>query len=422
MPRLACKVDLEPHMPLKLKGILMDFGVEQRAYAAAIKQTGGHVEGKPLSLTAAAAIVNNNVWPAFTGKAEIMRQTREFLFSKGVPAEVIATAFELDPEDAHHAHHPKGCHAGQHAASHPIEIAPIETEMLTQHARQMFKLFREPFTNDVQGPEDVFLSHDQRFIREQMLAVAKHGGLLAVVGESGSGKTTLFNDLMDRINSDSAPIIVCAPSVIDVDLSSQKTRLTARRIFEALLAQLTGEKPGQSFEKLTAQVKKALSAATVPIGEKRVSVVVVIEESHSLLPATLKVLKRLVELRDGHRALLGVILIGQPEMYLLLNEARHPELREFIGRCTIATLDPLDNVLEDYLRLKFKRIGADYNAIFSTDAADAIQQRLTGRDRATNKTVSLLYPLLVNRLVMRALNKAAELGETRVSAEIIREL
>ena len=64
MPRLACKVDLEPHMPLRLKGILMDYGVDQRAFAAAIIQTGGYVQGRQLSLTAAANIVNNNVWPA----------------------------------------------------------------------------------------------------------------------------------------------------------------------------------------------------------------------------------------------------------------------------------------------------------------------------------------------------------------------
>lgn len=424
MPRNACKVDLELHMPLLLKGVLMDYGIEQRAFAAAIKQTGGYVSGKPLSLTATADIVNRNVWPASTPKPEIVRQTREFLFSHGVPAKVIASAFELDPEDTHRARHPKGCHAGQHGRAHQsaIDIDPIETEMITPHTRQYFKLTRDPFDNDVQCSDDVFMSADQRFIREQMFAVAKHGGLLAVVGESGSGKTTLFNDLMDRINSHADPIVVCAPSVVDVDLSSLKTRLTARRIFEALIGQLTGERPGQSFEKLTRQVKTALVAATARTGEKQASVVIVIEEAHSLLPATLKVLKRLLEVRDGHRNLLGVILIAQPEMHLLLSETRHPELREFIGRCMVATLLPLDNVLEDYLRLKFKRVGADYNGVFAADAADAIQQRLTGRDRATNKSVSLVYPLMVNRLVMRALNKAAELGEPRVNAEIVKEL
>ena len=422
MPRLACTVDLEPHMPLKLKGILMDHGIDQRSYARAIIQTDGYVKGKPLSLTAAAKLIVKNEWPSLTPRKEIVRQTTEFLFSQGVSASEIKTAFEFDPDDTYKFAHPKGCHTGQHGRQHQTDIEPVETEMLTSHARQTFKLTRDPFDNDVQGPEDVFLSADQRFIREQMSAVAKHGGLLAVVGESGSGKTTLFNDLVDRINANADPIIVCSPSVVDVDLSSLKTRLTARRIFESILAQLTGEKPGQSFEKLTAQVKHALTAATARLGEKRSSVVVVIEEAHSLLPATLKVLKRLLEVREGHRNLLGVILIGQPEMHLLLNEARHPELREFIGRCMVATLDPLDNVLEDYLRLKFKRVGADYNTVFSTDAAGAIQQRLTGRDRATNKSVSLLYPLLVNRLVVRALNKAAELGEQRVTAELIKEL
>lgn len=424
MPRLACKVDLEPRMPLKLKGILMDYGVDQRAFSRAIKQTEGYVDGKPLSLTAAAKLLVKNEWPSLTPKKEIIRQTNEYLLSLGVPKEVRETAFEFDADDTYRGQHPKGCHTGQHGQRHQsnIDIDPIETEMITPHTRQYFKFFRDPFDNDVQCSDDVFMSADQRFIREQMFAVAKHGGLLAVVGESGSGKTTLYNDLMDRINSHADPIIVCAPSVVDVDLSSLKTRLTARRIFESILKQLTGERPGQSFEKLTTQVRNALIATTARTGEKQASVVVVIEEAHSLLPATLKVLKRLLEVREGHRNLLGVILIAQPEMHLLLNENRHPELREFIGRCMVATLLPLDNVLEDYLRLKLKRVGADYNAVFAADAVDAIQQRLTGRDRATNKSVSLVYPLLVNRLVMRALNKAAELGEPRVNADLIKEL
>lgn len=432
MPALALAVDNPPphpetlRMPLKLKGVLIRHGIEQRDLGESLIQTQGYAQGKPISKTAINALIARNVWPKLTPRADIEGQIAEFLRAHGVPAAEIGTAFELEDGDPFYRSRAAAAFgrdtraASQSQTAPKYDIDPIETEMLTSEARKVFSLFRDPFIDDVRGPEDVFMTRDQRHIREHMYATAKHGGLLAVIGESGSGKTTLYNDLMDRISSHGEPIVVIAPSVLDVDLGNLKTRLTARRILESIVAQLTGNRPGMSMEKLTRQARQALIAATSHTGERQASVALVIEEAHSLLPATLKVLKRLLELREGHRTLLGVILIAQPEMHELLNEVRYPELREFIARCQVATLEPLDNAVEDYLRAKLKRVGADYGAIFAPDAADAIQQRLIARERGTNKTVSMVYPLRVNRTVARAMNLAAQIGETRITAEIIR--
>lgn len=413
MPRLACSIDQEPHMPLKLKGILMDFGIEQRAFAAAIQQRGGHVNGKPLSLSAAAAIVNKNVWPALTARSEIVRQTRELLFSHGVPADVITTAFELDPEDGHHGHHPKGCHVGQHSHAVQPDIDPIETEMLTPQAKKLFSLFRDPFTDDVQGPDDVFLSADQRYIREVLFATARHGGFVAVAGESGSGKTTLRRDLLDRIQREALPVVAIQPRVID------KGVLTASAICHAILDDLNpGAKVPRSLEAQARHVERALTESS----RAGNSHVLIIEEAHDLNIQTLKYLKRFWELEDGFKKLLAIILVGQPELKAKLDERRNYEAREVIRRCEIAELMPLDSVLEDYLRLKFKRVGADYNAIFGADAADGIRARLTRPGKSARDTISMVYPLTVNRLVVRAMNLAAQIGAPSITAELVKEV
>lgn len=416
MPRLACKVDLEPHMPLKLKGILMDYGIEQRAYARAIVQTEGYVKDKPLSLTAAAKLIVKNEWPALTPRKEIIRQTNEFLLSQDVPEDVIRTAFEFDPDDIYHAQHPKGCHAGQHAHAHQPDIEPVETEMLTSHAKQYFKLFRDPFTDDVQGPEDVFLSADQRYIRETLFATARHGGFDAIIGESGSGKTTLRRDMLDRIQREKLPVIAIQPRSFD------KSVLTASAICHAIIDDLRpGEKVKRSLEAQARQVEKLL----IESSQAGNSHVLIIEEAHDLNIQTLKYLKRFWEMENGFKKLLGIILIGQPELKLKLDESRHWEAREVIRRCAVAELMPLDGVLEDYLRMKFKRVGADYDAIFAKDACDGIREKLTLSQasrsisgKTTTKTVSLVYPLSVNGLVIRAMNLASQIGEARVTAEI----
>lgn len=413
MPRLACKVDLEPRMPLKLKGILMDYGIDQRTYARAIKQTEGYVKDKPLSLTAAAKLIVKNEWPSLTPKAEIIRQTKEFLLSHGVPASEINTAFEFDPDDIYRGQHPKGCHTGQHSRQPAPEIDPVETEMLTPQAKKLFSLFRDPFTDDVQGPDDVFLSADQRYIREVLFATARHGGFVAVAGESGSGKTTLRRDMLDRIQREGQPVVAIQPRSID------KGVLTASAICHAIIDDLNpGSKVPRSLEAQARAVERVLTESS----RAGNSHVLIIEEAHDLNIQTLKYLKRFWELEDGFKKLLAIILIGQPELKAKLDERRNFEAREVIRRCEIAELMPLDSVLEDYLRLKFKRVGADYGAIFAADAADGIRQRLTRPGKTPRDMISMVYPLTVNRLVVRALNLAAELGQPRVDAALIKEI
>lgn len=413
MPRLACKVDLEPHMPLKLKGILMDYGIEQRTFAAAITQTTGYVKGKPLSLSAAADLLTRNVWPAMTPRMEIIRQATEFLREQKVPEELIADAFQFDPEDTHRGQHPKGCHLGQHSRTPAPDIDPVETEMLTPQAKKQFSLFRDPFTDDVQGPEDVFLSADQRYIREVLFATARHGGFVAVAGESGSGKTTLRRDMIDRIQREGLPVVAIQPRAID------KGTLTASAICHAIIDDLhPGMKVPRSLEGQARQIERLLTESS-RAGNAHV---LIIEEAHDLNIQTLKYLKRFWELEDGFKKLLGIILVGQPELKDKLNEQRNYAAREVIRRCEIAELMPLDNVLEDYLRLKFKRVGADYDAIFAGDAADGIRQRLTRPGKTPRDMISMVYPLTVNRLVIRALNLAAELGQGKVDANLVKEV
>ena len=53
-------------------------------------------------------------------------------------------------------------------------------------AKKHFSLFRDPFADDVQSHEDVFVSPDIRYVREAMFQTAKHGGFMAVAGESGA--------------------------------------------------------------------------------------------------------------------------------------------------------------------------------------------------------------------------------------------
>ncbi len=400
--------------PLKLKGVLVSLGISQAKWAACILQTGGYAKGKRLSRSAAESIISRNIWPTLTPREHIVAQTEAMLRGLGIAKPILKTIWEEDVLNEHRHKHPTGCHATSgRRPSHELDQPLLkEVIVLTATARKSFALFRDPFTDDVQNADDVFLSAEYGYVREVMYSAAKHGGFLAVVGESGAGKTTLRRDLIDRINQEHQKIVILQPKIVD------KSRLTAGLICEAIIRDLSQQKLRQTLEGKARQVEEIL------IGSCRAgnSHVLVIEEAQDLPIATLKYLKRFWELEDGFKKLLAIVLVGQLELKAKLDERQNYAAREVIRRCEIVELPALDNHLEEYLTMKFKRIGKSAKDIFEKDAFDAIRAKLTLKRRGGDGTISLLYPLVVNNLVVKAINAAAEIGAKKIGADIINEI
>ncbi|MBS0367607.1 MAG: ExeA family protein [Proteobacteria bacterium] len=396
-------------MPLKLKAILVERGLRQTDMCNAVFQ----FNGRPLSKSAAGMLTNWGQWPKQTPRHSIVQQTVEWLISQGVRPEVAAVAFELDDEASVHEGPVIGA---PHRYPQKPEKDPthIEPEMLTAAAKKQFALFRDPFIDDVQGPDDLFLSADQRYVREAMFQAAKQGGwLMAVVGESGSGKSTLRRETLDRIHRERLPVVAIQARNFD------KTTLNASHICEAILADLNPSiKPGRSLEGIARQVERSL----IDSGRAGQSHVLIIEEAHDLPIQTLKYLKRFWEMEDGFKKLLSIMLVGQPELRNKLDERRYPDARELIRRCEVVELAPLDSNLGEYLELKFRRIGRDVSELIDANAIDAMRQRLlqVGRGPSRGEAISMCYPLVVNNLVTTALNVAASLGAPKVTADIVR--
>lgn len=91
-----------------------------------------------------------------------------------------------------------------------------------------------------------------------------------------------------------------------------------------------------------------------------------------------------------------------------------------IRRCEVAELRPLNGNLEDYLTLKFKRVGKQLNEIFDQDSFEALRTRLVQRQRGSNQVISMMYPLVVNNAIRKAMNVAADIGNPKVNAELIK--
>ena len=369
-----------------------------KSYAVAAAEIG-------CSKPALVGVVKHNHWPK-KDAAGLREKLKQFFKTNGAD---IPAGLENSPEAA-----------PAHTNESEDDIMLLKKSTLTQAARQHFGLFKDPFNDEIQSADDVYLTPDVRYVREAMFQTACHGGFVAVVGESGAGKSTLREDLQDRINREGRQIVLIEPYVLAMEDNDQKGKtLKAVHIAEAILeAVAPGASPKRSPEARFRQIHRALQESA-KAGNKHL---LLIEEAHGLPLPTLKHLKRFFELKNGFERLLGIVLIGQTELAQKLSE-NNPAVREVVQRCEVVTLLPLtDGKLEGYLKHKFARAGADVAAVLDGSAVDAVAERLTVKSRTKSGTElhSLLYPLAVNNLVSAAMNQAAELGFEKVDGDVVR--
>ena len=366
-------------------------------------------------------LVNRGQWPARVDRVAAEHDIRALLAARGASDGELMRAFETTTPPCSNT---AASIAGK-AGAQQESVMLLRRQSLFPATRKHFGIFRDPFSDDVQSHEDVFASPDVRYVREAMFQTARNGGFLAVVGESGAGKSTLRRDLIDRIGREQHPIIVIEPYVLGMeDNDSTGKTLKAGHIAESILAAVAPlEKPKRSPEARFAQLHRVLRDSRRGGNHH----VLVIEEAHALPIPTLKHLKRFIELEDGFRGLLSIVLLGQSELRLKLAEGNHA-VREVVQRCEVVELLPLDARLEDYLKFKLARVGKTLADVIDAGGIDALREKLTvntGRREAgkpVRDTVSLLYPLAVNNLLTGALNLAADLGAPKVTADVVRSV
>lgn len=181
-------------MALKLKAVLARLKQPQSALARKLG----------VSDSLIGQIVNHGEWPKSLDTQDLQERIRIYLEKHGASDADVSSAFEEVSEPRANAARsvPKSRNTTE---SNQEETMLLRKQGLSQAARRHFGLFRDPFQDDIQSHEDMFVSPDIRYVRESMLQTAKHGGMLAVIAESGAGKTTLLRDLDDRIVREGLP-------------------------------------------------------------------------------------------------------------------------------------------------------------------------------------------------------------------------
>lgn len=358
------------------------------------------------------------VWP----RADIALRERinAALLKAGARPQDIAAIYarplnEVGPDVVEHAGAvPEAPKSSVDSTETTEEPMLLPKQSLSEAARKRFGLFVNPFDGDVTDDAGMFVNGEIRFVREAAWQAAMGGRFVAIVGESGSGKTTMLDDLKDKVLREHKPLVFIEPSVEGMEDSDTKGKsIKSADIQTAIVLTLDATAAvAQSSEKRSRQVRRMLEESTAS-GRTHL---LIIEEAHALPVPTLNHLKRLHErMRLGRRPMLGILLLGHPELEKKL--ARF-DVREVMQRCEIARLRPLGADLANYLQVRCQSAGRKLEEFITTDGIDELRARLMSN--GADGPVSLLHPLNVNNWLIAAINTAAELGAPLVDRDVVR--
>lgn len=384
--------------------LLAKYELSQADLLRAMKKT-----GITLSASALSQLLRHGKWPILIEGEQIKAAVEKFM-SDHISTHELSTMWNETETK-------KGKATKTKTPSKPTLIfEQPEREMLNQRTMQHFKLSRHPFQNEIHCVEDLFMSQQNRRIRESMVQASQNGSILAIIAECGAGKSEMRKCFYDYVNKNYPDLVVIEPTVIN------KKRLTSEMIFDAIAEELNITSMPNGLEKRSSKVRRTL----INSSKARRKHVLIIEEAHLLSDDVFKQLKSISELDDGFNRLVSVILIGQTELQGKLS-LTNLKIREFSLRCNVMTMQPLGIELTNYIDHKFARCNVDYKKVIEPDAIKAIKNRLEGvmdygQINRSNDVKDMTYPLIVNTLLVTAMNEAASACEEIITAELIGEI
>lgn len=243
--------------------------------------------------------------------------------------------------------------------------------MIDNHADAVhlehFGLTEPPFRQVPDGQRFFDGAARGEVLRALVHALVHEDGFVMVTGAIGSGKTTLSRVLMGGAAPGIDFLYMVNPSIRPQDVLD-------------VIADELGLPVAQSGSR--AASLRFVQRELIDRHARGRQVVLLVDEAQAMPIQSLQEIRLLSNLETGARRLLQVVLVGQPELYRLLEHPRLRPLRErVVQRFELEPMSTID--VDRYLSFRMRAAGAGAS-IFDPDAVVAIADASCGLARRVN--------------------------------------
>ena len=252
--------------------------------------------------------------------------------------------------------------------------------------------FKERPFKLVPNPDYLYLSHShEEALAHLTYAVTEGDGFLTITGEVGTGKTTLCRSFIDKLDQQTVVAYIFNP------------KLDAVQLLKAINDEF--EIPSD-FDN-TKDLIDVLNRFLIEKKQGGKQVVLLIDEAQNLTVDVLEQLRLLSNLETTREKLLQIILVGQPELFELLDSY---ELRQLAQRVTLRRhLMPLnEKEVKEYIAHRLNLASQKSQVKFTKGAIRTVNAFSNG------------IPRLINIVCDRALLTAYGLNQKKITSAIVK--
>jgi general secretion pathway protein A len=232
-----------------------------------------------------------------------------------------------------------------------------------------FGLIEKPFSI-TPDPRYLYLSERHAEALAHLLyGINESGGFIQLTGEVGTGKTTVVRTLLSRVPQHADVAVILNPRVTPVE-------------FLLTICEELGLGLDEANRNSVKEMVDALNRRLLAAHAEGRRVIVIVDEAQNLSADVLEQVRLLTNLETATQKLLQIILIGQPELRVLLDRT---ELRQLAQRITGRYhLNPLIKPeTEQYVRHRLRVAGAS-GEIFTPAALAEVHRVSSGVPRVIN--------------------------------------
>lgn len=231
-----------------------------------------------------------------------------------------------------------------------------------------FELRERPF-DLTPSPRFLVLTDSHReALRNLEYGIASRKGITLLIGEAGAGKTTIIRSAIEKLSMRVHSVHVNNPT------------LSRPEFVEMLAIKFSLSDRAEHSKTVMLAELEAMLRRRREVGE---TTVLVVDEAQSLPLDLLEEIRLLANIETDHEKLLSVIIAGQPELAVRLNNADLRQLKQRVAlRCELHALTLVET--ETYIAGRVRAAGGVASHVFTREAVAQIYEAAHGLPRTIN--------------------------------------